>query len=297
LDKPGDHVQPLRDAKVSEPSVVVSSDYAQEIEAAGGKIERPGEQFTDISDIDAAAEGARLPARASDLNAKTGASSTPAAPVTPAAPLEGAQIDYSHQVSASGFKGSGAENSPRFGVFDAQLPGVSEPVVVKVLKASKGARFDRELEAAIAAGATGIGPKVYGEVIVGEGLRGFAMEKIEGAFPEYLGPASLPEHEQAIGRSQAAEAAQRVTDETVRDVARFQDAILKRGYYYSGEVQGLVTPDGHWRPIDFETIKKLPAEADPEARQEALAEHAEHFQEHIEMLEELAEKNSRQSSQ
>jgi len=115
---------------------------------------------------------------------------------------------------------------------------------------------------------TGIGPKFYGVIPIDDGFA-FAMGKVRGSFTENFATPGSPEYLHAEVETQNAIAA--LTPEAPRDVRRFGDALLKSGYSTGGDLQGLIGPDGHWRPIDFSTIQPLPT--DPVERLIALRDH------------------------
>ena len=57
------------------------------------------------------------------------------------------------------------------------------------------------------------------------------------------------------------------------------------------DVQGLVDEDGRWRPVDFQSVQKLPPETQPHARKAALARHGQMIDGARNELRELAEQN------
>ena len=187
---------------------------------------------------------------------------------------EGATINFSKQLAASGFKGSLAANASDLGVFEGTFPGVSKPVAIKVYPETGPAatRWPQDLAGARAASRAG-GPKFYGEVPAGPGKRAFAMEKIEGGFAENFSGAQKGSAEWARAEREARFYESAVTDRTATDVVKFGEKLAKRGYYYDGEVQGLITAEGRWRPIDFQSIERLPPRRDAAAYQEALTKH------------------------
>jgi hypothetical protein len=143
--------------------------------------------------------------------------------------------------------------------------------------------FERDLAGARVAARTGYGPRFFGEMSVPEheGLpgRAFAMERVEGSFPiaeEGAAPAALAE----AGTALAA-----LSRRTIEDVRGYGDELIRLGYHCSGEVQGLIAPDGRWRPIDFQGIDRLPTEE--AARIEAMENHARNLATEVEQLEGL----------
>ncbi|HXH22488.1 MAG TPA: hypothetical protein VNN10_10685 [Dehalococcoidia bacterium] len=171
-------------------------------------------------------------------------------------------IDYSKQLSASGFKGTLASREG-FGVFEGRVPGVSEPVAVKVYPASMNEMFEADMAGARAASQTGRGPKFYGEVPAGPGKRAFAMEKLQGGFAENLSDAPQNSPEFQAAQKQADFYASKVGPQTVQDVEAFGRSMLQQGSYYDGEVQGLVDANGRWKAIDFQPVRPLPPKGTP----------------------------------
>jgi hypothetical protein len=82
-----------------------------------------------------------------------------------------------------------------------------------------------------------------------------------------------------------------VTETTVNDIRAYQNAIIKQGSYYDGEVQGLVTKDGRWKPIDFQPVKPLPPVADKAAYDAAIARNTDMFGLEIDQFDRIAKKN------
>src|SRR4029079_769242 len=128
---------------------------------------------------------------------------------------------------------------------------VDKPVAIKVYPENH-ALFTGDMTGARAASETGMVPQFDGELPAGPGRRSFAMEKFERSFVEYMGTEALTPAEQAAGKAQAQAARAAVTETTVNDIRAYESAIVKQGSYYDGEVQGLITKDGRWRPIDFQ---------------------------------------------
>jgi hypothetical protein len=195
-------------------------------------------------------------------------------PATPTAPGGGPpQVTPGKQLSASGWEGS-ISSLPGGGVFETTIPGVKEPVAVKVYPddgfSASGqpnwyrAKFMADMAGAEAAAQTPQGPKFYGQVDVGPGRLGFAMEKVPGGMIDAAtaDPAAVAE---------AAKAASSVNQQTLTDFDAYSQALLDRGFYARGEVQGLVDSNGRWRPIDFQSIETLPT--DPGPRANAIADH------------------------
>ncbi len=200
------------------------------------------------------------------------------------------EIDYGKQLSASGFAGTVADRGG-FGVFEGKIPGVNRPVAIKVYPDSMKEMFARDMNGARVASDTQIGPRFYGEVPAGPGKHAFAMEKIEGGFVEYMGSDSLSATEAALGKAEAATARAAVTDVTVQDIGSYRDAVIRHGHFYDGEVQGLVTKEGRWRPIDFQPVKPLPPLTDKAAYDAAIARNTDMFSMEIDQFTKIADKN------
>jgi hypothetical protein len=99
----------------------------------------------------------------------------------PAGGQPGVVVNWNEPLSASGWESS--LQGDKVGVFSGQIPGVKEPVAIKVYPEGNTV-FENDLRGAEAAGKTGIGPKFYGEVDVGPGKKAFAMEKVPGGMPD-----------------------------------------------------------------------------------------------------------------
>ncbi len=209
-------------------------------------------------------------------------------PTPPAGGQPGVVVNWDKPLSASGYQST--LSGDKVGVFDGQIPGVKEPVVVKVYPEGHPV-YERDLRGAEAAGKTGVGPKFYGEVDVGPGKKAFAMEKVPGGFPDTppLGEA-LPE-QAAAATKQAAQARAKVGPQTIRDVQDFGERYLKQGRYYFGELQGLIDENGRWRPIDFQGTKALPPEAQAAEREAAIKKHNAIFKAETDALSKIAAEN------
>jgi hypothetical protein len=182
-------------------------------------------------------------------------------------------IDRTKPIGASGFKGSTAGGRPGYGAFDAKikLPNGQElDAVVKVVKPKKGAAnaefFANEVAGAKAAAETGYGPEFYGVVETGDALA-FAMSKVEGGFTQNYAEVGSPGYAKAQAETDAVINA--LTPQTGQDVRNYGDALWKLGYTAGGDTQGLVGSDGRWRPIDFSSVKKVPADPVEAAKMEA----------------------------
>jgi hypothetical protein len=182
------------------------------------------------------------------------------------------------QLSSGGDAGKLAYSRPgEIGVFEATMPD-GRTVAVKIYPdvggsgdANQRERFARELAAAEAASQAHSGPTFYGEVNVGRRRLGYAMERIQGDFPE-----AQPRTDRDLTQSeQIAErlARARITNHTLQDVQLFGMELLARGYYYDGEIQGLIDFQGRYRPIDFEKVR--PLSRDPQIRAEQTRNHQE----------------------
>jgi hypothetical protein len=192
------------------------------------------------------------------------------------------------QLSSGGDAGKLAYGRPgEIGVFEARMRG-DRTVAVKIYLDESGSgdanqreRFARDLAGAKAASRTRSGPRFYGEVNVGRHRLGYAMERIEGDFAEAntTTKRELTDSERIAQRLAQA----RITERTLQDVERFGNELLAQGYYYDGELQGLIDFSGRYRPIDFEQIR--PLSKDPEIRAEQLRTHQERISSEIADLE------------
>lgn len=168
-------------------------------------------------------------------------------------------IDRTKPISASGDKGSTSAHQG-CGAFEARIQienGQTLDAVVKILPPGKNYHdvFVREVEGAKVAAETGIGPEFYGVTHVQDGYA-FAMGKVEGFFPSNMLRPEHPDFAQAEIESR--QAIDSLAPEASQDVRNFGVELVKRGYHVNGDLQGLIGPDGRWRPIDFSAIQKLP---------------------------------------
>lgn len=195
------------------------------------------------------------------------------------------ELDRTKPMEASGFAGSTAGANPRFGAFEQRIKteqGAEVDAVVKVLRTSRAKAFQNEVAGAKAAAATGLGPPFFGVVDVPGGLA-FAMGKVEGGFTQNFStkPKDSPAYAKAAAETAQANAA--ISPQTTRDMENYGDALVHLGYHYSGELQGLIGPDGRWRPIDFQGVGPLPA--DPAQRSKAIERHREQVAGEVKSLE------------
>jgi hypothetical protein len=102
------------------------------------------------------------------------------------------------------------------------------------------------------------------------------MEKIPGGFPD-------PKTKTKKAVAEAAKAAASITKQTITDIEDYGQKLLQQGYYYMGEVQGLIDDKGRWRPIDFQPIRKLPSPSDP-GYQDALDDHKSNMGHEVKLL-------------
>jgi hypothetical protein len=200
-----------------------------------------------------------------------------APPPSSSSGLPEADIDYSKPLSSSG-SASSLVPADQYGVFEGTIPGVKDPVAIKVYPDPHSV-FAPDLEGAEAAAKTGYGPKFYGKVDAGSGKQAFAMEKIAGGFP-------TPGARTKEAIEQAAKAAASITRQTIADIEDYSRKLLQEGYYYSGEVQGLVDDKGRWRPIDFQAIRKLPLQGAP-GYDKAVKTHKGNIEDEVKLLKKL----------
>jgi hypothetical protein len=198
----------------------------------------------------------------------------------PVIPMIKANINYNKPLSTAGWKSSlqGSE----YGVFEGRIPGLKDPVAVKVYPANHRV-FANDMAGAEIAGRTGYGPKFYGQVDE-PGKQAFAMEKLPGSQID-AGSGG------ALAIKEAAEAATHVTKKTISDLDNYAKKMLDLGYYHIGDVQGLVDKAGRWRAIDFQSVRKLPLTKDFQARQEAIRSHWSGFKQERTLLEKALKNN------
>ncbi len=157
--------------------------------------------------------------------------------------------------------GTLAQKGKGFGAYEGNIPGVKEPVVIKVYPADDRNLLDlfyREVEGAEAASKTSVGPKFYGEVDVGPGRKAFAMEKLEGGSVQELDDALLTAEQIIRAEALTAKNALRINKKTIMDIRRYADELWKEGHFIQGDIQGLIDDLGNWRPYDFQTVLKIP---------------------------------------
>jgi hypothetical protein len=163
-------------------------------------------------------------------------------------------------MTAAGDAGALARTHQGCGVFEGHWPGHKEEVVVKVYPENHPL-FVSDMEGAKAASETKLGPKFYGEVQPPPPQRrAFVMSKVKGTFivddvelARIADPAKRQAARELIEKTKGA-----MGQHTIKDVENYSEALIKKGNGYDGEVQGLVDEAGRWKPIDFQSIKKLP---------------------------------------
>ena len=194
------------------------------------------------------------------------------------------------QLSSGGDPGKLANKRPgEVGAFAAILPD-GRTVAVKAYPdeggrgdANQRERFARDLAGAEAASRAHQGPRFYGEVDVGRRRLGYAIERVEGDFAE---TATRTERVLTDSERVAEQLAQaQITDRTLRDVEQFGKELLDQGYYYNGDLQGLIDFNGRYRPIDFEQVRRL--SRDPQIGAEQTRNHQEQISREIENLQSL----------
>jgi hypothetical protein len=181
-------------------------------------------------------------------------------------------------LTAAGDAGALARTHEGCGVFEGHWPGHTEEVVVKVYPENHPL-FVNDMEGAKAASDTKLGPKFYGEVLPPPAQhRAFVMGKVKGTFivdevelARIADPAKRKAARELVEKAKGA-----MGEHTIKDVENYSEALLKNGHGYDGEVQGLVDEAGHWKPIDFQSVKKLPDPAlDKAAYDAAVGRHNE----------------------
>lgn len=204
------------------------------------------------------------------------------------------KADLGKQISHGGDIGSLGYRSPgRLGVFEGTMrhDKTKTPMAVKVYPDTPefDDMFQLEMRGAQAVSRTSQGPRFHGEVDVGPGRRGFAMERVRGGFPEAEPSIGSPTPKQ---QREARKYQQKISERTLKDVETFGEELVQKGHYYSGEVQGLIDKRGRYRPIDFQGVRQLPKGGKPSKatrRAERIEEHRANVQQEIERLRELRE--------
>jgi hypothetical protein len=204
------------------------------------------------------------------------------------------KFNINPEMPLSGLEHAGtlAQKGKGFGAYDGYIPGVKEPVVIKVYPADDKNLLDlfhREVEGAEAASKTSVGPKFYGEVDVGPGKKAFAMEKLEGGSVQELDDALLTPEQITRAEALTAKNALRINQKTIMDIRRYATELWKEGHCVQGDIQGLIDDLGNWRPYDFQTVLKIPDKnIDPIAYSNAYRIHYECIDRYIEFLKKMA---------
>jgi hypothetical protein len=222
-------------------------------------------------------------------------------------------------LGSAGYEGSGArvyrgQVETATGTHEAAIKLRADDQSVRHPDPDLRGRVTNEVASARAAHATGYGPEVYGVVEVpadpaaGAGHHGgsqgqqdyadptdrskhrlgFAMGIQEGGYYDAAfsrDPVKFAANEAEAGRNAA-----RVNDRTLAEYDDYAQKLLDGGHYYKGEVQGLVGPNGEFKPIDFETIKPLPAKGTPEY-DEAVADHRRNVASERTLISDIVEAN------
>lgn len=212
--------------------------------------------------------------------------------------LESRTLDPTRRMRSSGYAGSG---SGLRGVYQQRLVGMEQDAAIKVYPAGRRPDFERELAGAIAAARSRHGPRVHGLVDVGQGWLAFAMDVQEGHFRDIAVRRLTYEHRSAA-LPQARQARRAITERTIVDLQAFRSDLLLQGYYYRGELQYLIGPDGSLRPIDFQGIEPLPQDRRtreettrgvPDPRAAAVEQHNRIFSEEEALLRRIVQSNQR----
>ena len=152
-------------------------------------------------------------------------------------------------VTSAGFGATGAYQG--IGMFRTRIPGVKQEVIVTVMPVERRTEFEKQLAAALAAAKTGIGPKVHGKVEMGEKKLAFAMDDVEGGYADAYNNKDGETIDKSMAKSDMMSHAKNITPQTFLDLDTFRNSIFESGFYYVGPVDGFVTPDGRWKPINY----------------------------------------------
>ena len=156
-------------------------------------------------------------------------------------------------VTSAGFGHSKANEG--IGMFKTRIPGIDKEVIVTVLPIEEESRFNQQLAAAIAAASTGLGPKVHGKIDVGAKKLGFAMDSVEGGIADAFN--DKDKGAASANKAEMLKNAKNIGPATFVDVETFRDSIWDKGIRYTGPVDGFVSADGHWRPVNFSNTKPI----------------------------------------
>jgi hypothetical protein len=118
------------------------------------------------------------------------------------------------------------------------------------------------------------------------------MEPVQGGITENASMAPKGSPEWNAAQQQADLARSSVTSQTAADVVAFGNRLVQKGSFYNGEVQGLVDAKGRWRPIDFQSVEKLPPKTDAVAYQEAMRRHNNSIQAEADLYRGIAQQNA-----
>jgi hypothetical protein len=152
----------------------------------------------------------------------------------------------------------GSSGSVGLGVRPYRLP-TGEDGAVKLYYENQGRIVESEVASMKAAEKTGFGPKVYGVTTYyaanGDKMLGIVMEKVPGGFADTISSST----DMAKHQAELVQNAKYINHHTFRDLMAYRDRILEQGFFYRGDLQGFVAPNGHWRPIDLQSAVPVDA--------------------------------------
>ncbi|MBN9502679.1 MAG: hypothetical protein BGO01_02380 [Armatimonadetes bacterium 55-13] len=151
-------------------------------------------------------------------------------------------------VQSAGF--STMKSMQQIGMFRGRIAGVSHDVMITIFPIDEKSKFESQLAAAIAAEKTGLGPKVYGKVEMGDKKIAFAMDEVKGDFADDYYRDTDPE-QRDLNKRLMMSAAKDITETTFVDLDNYRNSIWENGFYYTNTVEGFVAADGHWKPVNF----------------------------------------------
>lgn len=164
-----------------------------------------------------------------------------------------ASVGPENAVKSAGFSSSKAKEG--IGMFIGTIPGLKTEVFITVMSADDRSKFEQQFGAAMAAEKTGFGPKVHGKIDMGKDKLAFATDVVKGGYADaYKSSGTTPDDQvssQYGNKGEMMKNAATIKPETFLDVENYCKSIFESGFYYVGPVDGFVTPEGRWKPVNF----------------------------------------------
>lgn len=187
-----------------------------------------------------------------------------------------ATVGPQNAVQSAGFSTEKAKEG--IGMFIGTIPGLKTEVFITVMSVDDRAKFEQQLGAALAAEKSGFGPKVHGKIDMGKDKLAFATDVVKGGYADaYKSPGNIPDEQvssQYGNKADMMKNAENIKPETFVDVDSYCKSIFEQGYYYVGPVDGFVTPEGRWKPVNFYNAAPM---SNDTVQDEAWKNHASQF--------------------